>query len=174
MHKSYEPYKAFYERFTNRIKGCPFAVKAISILDKVLAWGFVAAYAVFLAIVLFSRPFQLLFTLNKVGLPALCFCSVTLLRWLINRPRPYETSGAGIDSLIKKHKNGHSMPSRHVASAFVISLIILPECLWAGIVCLAASLLLSLLRFVEGVHYPSDLLAGTLLGVAFGFVGLLL
>lgn len=174
MREKYENYKRFYEGLTRPLKAHPCAIKALSILDKAIAVCFVIAYPVFLALALFGRPFQLLFTLNKIGLPFLCFVTVTLLRWLIKRPRPYETMGAGIDPLTKKRGTGNSMPSRHIASAFVISLVILPECLWAGFACLGAALLLAGLRCVEGVHYPSDLLAGALLGVAFGCIGLIL
>jgi membrane-associated phospholipid phosphatase len=167
-----ENYKQFYEQCTNGLKARPFVIKTITLADKLLAWCFAFAYPFFLGIILFSRPFSLLFTANKVGLPALCFIAVTLLRWLIKRPRPYEEAGAGIESLTKKSGIGNSMPSRHVASAFVISLIILPECLWMGITALIAATLLAFLRFLEGVHYPSDLIAGALLGVAFGAIGL--
>ena len=172
MSERHENYKLFYERFTRPIRRHPRAVKALSIFDKLLALAFVVIYPLFLALVLFGKPFQLLFTLNKVGLPALCFCAVTLLRWLIKRPRPYETTGAGIEPLTKKRGTGNSMPSRHIASAFVISLVILPECLLAGIACLVAATSLMVLRFFEGVHYPSDLLVGALLGITFGIIGL--
>ncbi len=172
MSVRHENYKLFYERFTHSIRRHPRAVKALSIFDKLLAVSFVVAYPLFLALVLFGKPFHLLFTLNKVGLPALCFCTVTLLRWLIKKPRPYETMGAGIEPLTKKRGTGNSMPSRHIASAFVISLVILPEYLLLGIACLVAAIALTVLRFVEGVHYPSDLLVGALLGITFGVIGL--
>jgi membrane-associated phospholipid phosphatase len=99
--------------------------------------------------------------------------AVSLLRKLIKRPRPYEKAGAGIDPLIKKDAEGNSMPSRHLASAAVLSLIFFPECIWLGIVALVATELLSLLRFLQGAHYPTDLLVGELLGFAFGAIGFL-
>ncbi len=169
---NYEGYKRFYEKCTNGIKARPAAVKTIEIVDKALAWGFVAAYAVFLGVQFFRPPFLWLSALNKIGLPALCFVFVTALRWLIKRPRPYENGGAGIDPLVPKRAGGTSMPSRHVASAFVIAMVVLPEYLIAGIALLAAALLLAALRFLRGVHYPSDLLVGALIGVAFGGAGL--
>ena len=166
-------YAKFYHRAVEKIRQKPNWVRAISIADKVLVFGFVAAYAVFLAIVLLQKPFDWLYTANKVGLPALCFMAVSLLRRLIKRPRPYEKAGAGIDPLIKKAAEGNSMPSRHLASAAVLSLIFFPECIWLGIVALVATELLSLLRFLQGAHYPTDLLVGELLGFAFGAIGFL-
>lgn len=170
-------YKAFYEKLTKGIKARPTVVKLIEILDKVLAWGYVAAYAVFLGLTFLVpnalSPFPWLLVLNKVGLPALCFLVVSALRWLIGRPRPYEENGAGIEPLVSKRGRGNSMPSRHVGSAFVISMVILPECLACGIVLLAVAAGIAVLRVLRGVHYPSDVLVGALIGVAFGSVGLL-
>jgi membrane-associated phospholipid phosphatase len=174
---NYDTYKQFYEKTTKGIKARPAAVKAVEILDKVLAWGYVAAYAVFLGLTFLQpnalSPFPWLLVLNKVGLPALCFACITALRWLIKRPRPYETAGAGIEPLVSKRGRGNSMPSRHVGSAFVISMVILPECLACGIVLLAVAAGIAVLRVLRGVHYPSDVLVGALIGVAFGSVGLL-
>lgn len=170
-------YKAFYENLTKGIKARPAIVTLIEILDKVLAWGYVAAYAVFLGLIFLKpnalSPFPWLLVLNKVGLPALCFVAVSSLRWIIKRPRPYETAGAGIEPLVEKRSRGNSMPSRHVGSAFVISMVILPECLIAGIALLVVATGVGTLRVLRGVHYPSDVLVGALIGVAFGSVGLL-
>ena len=170
---NYQAYKTFYEKMTKGIKARPAAKKIIEILDKVLAWGYVAAYAVFLGLTFFGQPFLWLTLLNKVGLPALCFVAVSALRWLIKRPRPYETDGAGIEPLGEKRSRGNSMPSRHVGSAFVISMVILPECLIGGIALLVVATGVGALRVLRGVHYPSDVLVGALIGVAFGAVGLL-
>ena len=136
-------------------------------------YGFVAAYAVYLGFTLFSVPFDLLLWANKMGLPALCFAAVSLLRILIKRPRPYEKAGAGIDAINQKGSVGNSMPSRHVASAFVIAMVFLAESTLFGVLALCASCLVAILRTVEGVHYPSDVLVGAILGVSFGAVGLL-
>ncbi len=168
-----ERYKRFYEKITAAIRPHPRLIKAIIWLDKGLVYGFVAAYAVYLGFMLSPAPFDPLLWANKVGLPALCFAAVTLLRILIKRPRPYEKAGAGIDAINQKDSMGNSMPSRHVASAFVIAMAFLAESTPLGIVALCASFLVAVLRTVEGVHYPSDVLLGALLGVAFGAVGLL-
>jgi membrane-associated phospholipid phosphatase len=169
----YTKYRSFYERTTKKLKTKPKLIKALSIADKALVLGFVAAYAAFLVYVFATLPFEWLLLLNKVGLPALCFAAVTLLRLLIKRPRPYETTGAGIDPLVKKSSSGNSMPSRHLASAVVIGLTVLPQSLLFGLLCLGAACALAALRFLEGVHYPTDLLAGGLLGAVFGVIGLL-
>ena len=168
-----ERYKQFYEKLTAGLRKRPRLVKALVFLDRALVYGFMAAYVVYLGFTLFSRPFEPLYVANKVGLPALCFAAVTLLRLLIKRPRPYEKTGAGIDAIAKKTATGNSMPSRHVASAFVIAMVLIAEHTLIGGLALAAGTLLAVLRFLEGVHYPTDLLAGGALGALFGAVGLL-
>lgn len=103
---------------------------------------------------------------QNFGVPLLCLLTVSLLRNLFDRKRPYE--GAGIVPVIEKKKKGHSFPSRHLASAFVIGTVFLPYCLPAGIVVLSAGAVLGYVRFAAGVHYPSDLAVGALLGALFG------
>lgn len=168
-----ENYKRFYEKITAKLRLRPRLIKAIAWLDKGVVYGFVATYAVYLGFTLFSAPFDLLLWANKMGLPALCFGVVTLLRVLIKRPRPYEKAGAGIDAINKKDTVGNSMPSRHVASAFVIAMVFLAESTLFGVIALCVSILIAALRVLEGVHYPSDALIGALLGISFGAVGLL-
>ena len=95
----------------------------------------------------------------------LAFSSVHtyLLKYSINRPRPFETN----PKIIKAGKGGSpSFPSGHASEAFAtatsLSLIypkwyvIAPAFAWAGIVGYS--------RMYLGVHYPSDVLAGAILG----------
>ncbi|MDP4278347.1 MAG: phosphatase PAP2 family protein [Bacteroidota bacterium] len=87
-----------------------------------------------------------------------------LLKYSVDRPRPFETYPNEI--LKKASGDGGSFPSGHTSSAFAtatsLSLnypkwyIIVPSYVWAGTVGYA--------RMHQGVHYPSDVLAGALLG----------
>lgn len=87
----------------------------------------------------------------------------TILKYTINRDRPYVT----YPDITKKSSAGSpSFPSGHTSSAFAtatyLSLtwpkwyVILPSCAWAGTVGYS--------RMHLGVHYPSDVLAGALIG----------
>jgi undecaprenyl-diphosphatase len=89
------------------------------------------------------------------------------IKRVVKRKRPYE----GIEGYVPRiaHPACQSFPSLHAAStiAFATALILLGHP-WAGAVTLWA-MLVAFSRFYLGVHYPSDLLGGMILGLASGF-----
>lgn len=97
------------------------------------------------------------------------FFLLSLGRSLYNRPRPYQTWD--IQPLIKKDSLGKSFPSRHVFSATTIAMFTLLLNPWLGGTMLFLAAILAILRVLGGVHYPSDVLAGYVIGI---LVGLLL
>ena len=78
---------------------------------------------------------------------------------------------AFIQPLIKKDSLGKSFPSRHVFSATTIAMFTLLLNPWLGGTMLFLAAILAILRVLGGVHYPSDVLAGYVIGI---LVGLLL
>ena len=88
--------------------------------------------------------------------PASAFVVGTLVRKLIDRPRPY--TALGFTPLFPKDKTGQSMPSRHCFSA-------------AAIAGTAWYVLIAISRVVTGVHYISDVLAGLAFGGVFAVLG---
>ncbi|OIP83277.1 MAG: hypothetical protein AUK44_05670 [Porphyromonadaceae bacterium CG2_30_38_12] len=93
----------------------------------------------------------------------------TFLKLLINRPRPFVSY-----PFLEKMTNGGSpsFPSGHTSDAFSIATaislaypkwyVIIPAYMWAGAVAYS--------RMALGVHYPSDVLAGALLGFMLPFL----
>jgi membrane-associated phospholipid phosphatase len=86
------------------------------------------------------------------------------LKYGIHRKRPFVT----YEDIQKETRAGpYSFPSGHTTSAFATATslclafpkwyVIAPSCVWAGLVAYS--------RMHLGVHYPSDVLAGILLGV---------
>lgn len=94
---------------------------------------------------------------------------VTLLRSLVNAPRPYELYD--IYEHAPKRKGGHSFPSRHACSIFAIgtvSLFIYPI---MGVILLLLGLILCAARVLVGIHFIRDVAAGALSGAVCGIIG---
>ena len=70
-------------------------------------------------------------------------------------------------------KKGNSFPSRHLFSYLLISVLLWSLCPPAGILMTISGLLLAVIRVILGVHYPSDVVAGMILGVFSGLITLL-
>jgi len=98
------------------------------------------------------------------GFSALLALAVAhLITDLWARPRPY-TAHAADAHLFVPASHDPSFPSDHATAAFAISVAILLRHRKAGIVALVLAALVSVSRVVVGVHYPSDVLGGALLG----------
>ena len=86
--------------------------------------------------------------------PFIALVIVTILRKIVNRPRPYES--LPIQPLLG-HKTGESFPSRHTLSAFIIALVCFPVSTVLGYFCIVIAILISVSRVIAGVHYISDI-----------------
>jgi undecaprenyl-diphosphatase len=82
-----------------------------------------------------------------------------------DRPRPYETHRAS-DHLLSVPSPDPSFPSDHAAAAFAIAFAVLAISRRGGLAFLAAATLIGLSRIALGMHYPSDVVAGALVGWA--------
>ncbi len=89
-----------------------------------------------------------------------------LIRYFYNHPRPFMVYQAR--QLIPE--SGWSFPSGHSAFFFAMSTAIyLYNKKW-GIAFFAASILMNVGRIIAGVHYPSDILGGAIVGIAVGWI----
>lgn len=141
-------------------KRCRIMLKIIySYLPLLLFIG----YPILIVCVFFSRPNDIF---KIVLVPLGVFLLVTALRKIINAPRPYEKYGA--PSVFDKKTKGQSMPSRHTASAFIISLAMVYVNHWIGAAALAVSFLIMLSRVLAGVHFVRDTLAAMCLSIFIG------
>lgn len=107
-----------------------------------------------------------------VLVPLGVFIMVTVLRQLINEQRPYEKYG--IEPVFAKDTKGKSMPSRHTASTFVISMAMLKINPYLGIVYFSVSFAIMISRVLAGVHYIRDVVVGMSLSVIIGYIFLFL
>jgi undecaprenyl-diphosphatase len=95
----------------------------------------------------------------------------TIMKYGIKRSRPFEA----INTVYQRKSPGDkfSLPSGHTSAAFVIAVqlsffypaLILPSFIWASLVGLS--------RIYLGVHYPTDVLAGMIVGTLSGLSGII-
>src|SRR5436190_22095074 len=82
---------------------------------------------------------------------------------LVDRSRPFVVDPSGVH-LFSGHAADPGFPSDHVTGAFAVTMAIyLRKRSW-GVVALLAAALLSVGRVAIGVHFPSDVLAGAVVG----------
>jgi len=94
------------------------------------------------------------------------FVIVNFIRWLWQRPRPFIDNHV---NLLLTH-NSFSFPSGHAAFFFALSTIVYLYDKKAGILFFIASFLICLARVFVGIHWPSDVLAGAIVGVFSGWL----
>lgn len=96
-----------------------------------------------------------------------------ILKNIIARPRPQDTISA-LCILIRRPRD-FSFPSGHTSSSFAAAVILLQTApLWLGVLSLIIAVLIAFSRIYLGVHYPSDVVCGAVLGIIFGAAALLL
>jgi undecaprenyl-diphosphatase len=84
---------------------------------------------------------------------------------LVDRARPFVADPSGVH-LFAAHAPDPGFPSDHATAAFAIATAIVLRKRGWGIFALAAAAVLSVGRVALGIHYPSDVLAGAVLGAA--------
>ena len=166
-----ETYRKIYEKQAEFYRRRPWAKRTLLVANYALVAAVVSAYAAFCVVFLAVKDAGKTDFLRILALPAACLVFTSALRAIVNRARPYESGG--IVPVLKKKTRGKSFPSRHVSSAFAIGVAMLAYLPWAGCLVLAAGAAMGYTRFASGAHYPSDLLAGALLGAAFGALAFL-
>lgn len=100
------------------------------------------------------------------SLIALCISALIinmLLKNIVVRTRPYDVIH-GLTSLIGIQKD-YSFPSGHTGSSFAVAVILFRELPKRfGIPILIFAFLMGFSRMYVGVHYPSDIISGALIG----------
>lgn len=165
-------YKLAYEKNKNFYNRHPKLKEALIKSNTILTAFFILSYFTLIGYTALSKqsPKQLTFI---IFVPFLGFFLANVLRMAIEKPRPYAVGGAGITPFIEKKKaDNKSFPSRHTASAFVIAMTFVAFYPPVGAFMLLSALALAYVRFALGLHYPSDLTAGALIGILSGFIAL--
>ena|SRR3989338_304947 len=95
------------------------------------------------------------------------FGIVELIRLFWSRARPF--IGNNVNLLIG-HENTSSFPSGHAAFYFGLATVVYFYNKKAGIAFFAASFLVSIARIFVGVHWPTDVLGGAIVGILSGWL----
>ena len=105
-----------------------------------------------------------------MGVALLCGLIVgnLTLKPLIGRIRPYDLN-PGVSLLIDK-LHDFSFPSGHTLSSFEGATVLLIRDKRFGIPAMILAAIIALSRLYLYVHYPTDVLAGAVLGITFGIL----
>lgn len=148
----------------------PKRVNRIVWTNKILTGVGYLAYPLLIVLLIIFEP-EL--ATRDIVVPASGFLAVSIMRSLVNAPRPYENGGPA--PLIDKQTKGRSFPSRHTFCMFMIALTWFT---WqpligniVGSVLLICAVILAICRVKLRVHFPHDVVFAALLAFLFALVG---
>lgn len=102
--------------------------------------------------------------------------SSKLVKKTVKRPRPCQVMEEHPQTIIRVHcGRGYSFTSSHATNHFTLA-VILPILLgfrrrWVKVSLLSWAAIISISQVYVGVHYPVDILCGTILGITIGYIG---
>jgi undecaprenyl-diphosphatase len=100
-----------------------------------------------------------------VGSAAFALLVAQVVSRLVDRPRPF-VAHAGAVHMFAAHAADSGFPSDHATAGFAIATAVLLRDRRWGAVVMALAVVLAVGRVAMGVHYPTDVLAGAVLGSA--------
>jgi membrane-associated phospholipid phosphatase len=130
-----------------------------------------AIAALGIALVLFIVGYPLLSYELILGTVTL-WLVVELIKFLVHRSRPYIRLVQA--RIVGYRVRGRSFPSGHTSQAFFMVTLIVQHyhaSVWFAILLYTIALLVGITRMYVGAHYPRDVLAGAILGTAWGLMG---
>ena len=155
-----------YQRIEAWFRARPAAFRCLKGLTHGLT---LLVYFSYLALCLWTLAKDRKKAARVIGVPAVTYTLGSIVRALINAPRPYEV--LKINPLVPKDTEGKSFPSRHVFSAGVIAVAFLFVSIPLGIVFTVIALVIAATRILAGVHWAKDVIAGLVYGFGAGLLG---
>ena len=134
---------------------------AIFLADK---FGYVLVIFVF---VIFRRQWKIIVQAFAAAILAR-LAIVNIVRWIFPRVRPFVENNVNL--LISQNPQEPSFPSGHAAFYFAIAAVVYSYNKKAGLLFFLAAFLISISRVFGGIHWPSDILAGAIVGIFSGWL----
>lgn len=131
----------------------------------------ISAY-VFFIIYFLAVLYLLIFDYNKLIrvllVPAFTVLLNIFLRKVFKAKRPFDE--LNINKMIE-HKSNYSFPSNHCVCSMIISVSIIYINIKLGFIMIILTIFTALSRIMTGLHYPSDVVAGLIIGLITGIFG---
>ncbi|TSC78363.1 MAG: Bacitracin transport permease, PAP2 [Parcubacteria group bacterium Gr01-1014_29] len=154
--------------FLNNLTGRSQVFDALTVfLASYLQYVLIAAFLLLLYVSAYSKQEKLALFLTATLSMVIARLGVTeIIRFFYHRPRPF--LAYQLHQLISENK--WSFPSGHSAFFFAMATAIyLYNKKW-GIGFFIAAMVMNISRIVAGVHYPSDILGGMIVGMVVAYV----
>jgi membrane-associated phospholipid phosphatase len=100
---------------------------------------------------------------------------VVLIKFLVHRSRPFILLTQA--RIVGYRARGRSFPSGHTSQSFFVATLMIQHFhvgVWAAILLYTIALLVGITRMYVGAHYPRDVIAGAILGSAWGLLGVII
>ena len=148
-----------------RVRALLYLCRGVSWLGDGIFW-----YSLMLALLLAQGDAAALPVLHMAGTGLACTLLYRMLKQGTLRPRPFEVHAQIAAGAVPLDK--FSFPSGHTLHAVGFSLVAAAYYPVLAPLLAALSLAVAASRIVLGLHYPSDVLAGAVLGAAVAFASL--
>ncbi len=161
---------AIFRYFNSWTGVSPFFDGAIRFRAVYLLWVMIGAALLFIIVPLIQKYRR--WTAQNIRMLALAFCAALiarfgiteLIRLIYPRPRPFEVLPDVIQ--LVPHAGDGAFPSGHAALAFAIATAVFSYYPKTGTFFFLAALSIGIGRVAAGVHWPSDIVGGAMVGIA--------
>ena len=158
--------KETYIKMVSNVKANKRLERALVFANQILTGIVYISFPILLVALGYNKRWSDLIKIVLVC--GISFVLVSVFRYFFNAKRPYAMYE--YEPVVAKEKEGQSMPSRHVFSAFVIAMSFAYINWKFSIIFFVVALLIAIHRVLIGVHFIKDVVVGAVIGIAAGSI----